>query len=95
MEVNVTRVESTDACEIFEMTCGKKSAIVSYSKRRGQITVCCKNASNRVWGGYGKFFWSFGEAISNYKTATMKAMITYAENAITEGKVIRPQFVGA
>jgi hypothetical protein len=45
------------------------------------VTVCCKNAANRAWGGLGKKFPTIENALTSYKSAAAKAIIAYAIEA--------------
>ena len=67
-----------------EATSGKTSATVSIF--RGEMShmgvqVICKNASHKCWRGFGKFFSDVNEALSNYKSSEMKAIINAAASA--------------
>ena len=48
------------------------------------IQVIYQNAANRAMRGQGKFFNSFNDAIENYKSTDLKAILRTAENIITE-----------
>jgi DNA-binding protein H-NS len=60
-------------------TAGKVSAYVGQYKNR-HVSVCCLNASNRAWGGMGRTFRTWDEALAAYKSAEMKAIIEAARD---------------
>lgn len=39
------------------------------------ISVCCKNAANRVWRGLGRSFETLEDARAGYKSNAMRAII--------------------
>ncbi len=59
------------------LTCGRVSATVGFPSYGG-VSVCCHNASNRVWGKSGRYFRSVAEALDAYRSPEMKAMIRAA-----------------
>ena len=62
------RVVGGSEYKYVEMTCGKHSALVLVaSGNLSYVRVIVKNASNRVWRGFGKQFKTSAEAIENYK----------------------------
>lgn len=76
MTILITKNDRQDGMRFFEATCGKVSAYVFTGK--SSVTVCCKNASHKCWKGLGKTFPNFEEAIANYKSQEMKAIIQAA-----------------
>lgn len=83
MEIRIDSHEKEGGRDYITMTCGKRSAYISYSKD-SYINVCCKNASHMVWRGAGKVFWNgWDEAVSAYKSAGMKAMINEAKRLLS------------
>jgi len=75
MDVIIIDNKQSATGSYFEAVCGKTSAYVWYGKFSGTINVCCKNASNRVWKGTGRTFWSIDDALAAYKSPEMKAII--------------------
>jgi len=64
---------------------GKHSAfVVIYGN--GQVGVTCHNASHRVFRRSGRMFDSIFQAISGYKSESMKSMIEAAYKAAQEGE---------
>jgi len=61
----------------IEATCGKTSAVVSFSDALG-VRVCCKNASAEVWSRFlgGRSFKTIEDAIAGYRSAAMKSILT-------------------
>lgn len=57
----------------YELSSGKRSAHIRVESDR--INVCVRNASHRVWRGFGRFFDSFAEAKDAYKSSAVKSMI--------------------
>ena len=66
---------TTGTYRYIRATTGKTSATVSFEIDGDSVRVCNHNAANKVWGGQGKLFSSIGEALNNYKSAAMKAII--------------------
>lgn len=62
-------------------SCGKKSAYVGQYQDRW-VSVCCLNASNAAWGGGGRTFQTWDEALEAYKSAEMKSIIEAARDLI-------------
>ena len=56
---------------------GSKSAFITVNKDNS-LQVCCKNASHRVWRGFGRYFSDVNEALGGYKSGDMKALIRMA-----------------
>jgi hypothetical protein len=57
----------------------KHSATITVCRgESGYIGVCVHNAANRVWRKFGKQFATAADAIANYKTPAIKAMIETA-----------------
>jgi DNA-binding protein H-NS len=84
MNVEITNVTKNENAKYVEMTCGKISALVcfhTFSNGKELISVVCKNASHKVWGGIGKQYRNIFEAVNGYKSESMKAMIRAAVTA--------------
>lgn len=62
-----------------EGTCGSVSASVWFGSEG--VRVICKNASHRVWRGWGRLFATVAEALDAYRKPEMKAIITAADQA--------------
>lgn len=78
METMITKTRTSEyGTKMFEITCGKTSAFVAI-EMDGRTNVCAYNASHRVWRGAGKMFRSVAEAMANYKSAEMRAIIETA-----------------
>ena len=80
MQVNITSAEKTENGKYFAVDCGKTSAHI-YISKAGYINVCCKNASHKVWKGFGRYFLTFQDALEGYKSPEMKAIISAASEA--------------
>lgn len=81
MTILITSHEvSEHGTHYIELTNGKKDCSVSFSSRG--VQVCCKNASHAAWGGFGRQFGSFADAVDGYKSSAMKAMIEVASDAV-------------
>jgi hypothetical protein len=76
MQVQINEIKTSGNGFFFNATCGKKTASVWIHKH--EINVVCQNASHKAWGGIGKFFPTKQEAIDNYKSSEMKAIIQTA-----------------
>jgi len=61
-----------------ELTSGKHSIALSASAGEVRVIVT-SNASHRAWRGLGKAFGSYAEAIANYKTPEVRAMLEEAQ----------------
>ena len=83
MDIMVTNHSNANGRISYEMTSGTKTAYVSSNAALGVVDVLCMNASHRAWRGMGRTFGSWTEAKAAYKSADMKAMIEYAEDAST------------
>lgn len=75
MDIQIIESSKTPNGTFFEASCGKTTAYVWFGAHSGTINVCCKNASNRVWKGNGRTFWSIEDALAAYKSPEMKAII--------------------
>lgn len=82
MDVMIVEEHRTESRVSFELSCGKKSAYVSYGLVYGDVDVCVNNASHRAWRGIGKCFASFTDAFNNYKSAEVRAMIEFLRDAV-------------
>jgi DNA-binding protein H-NS len=61
-----------------ELSSEKQSiSVLSVSGNHSYVNVTVNNASHKVWRGAGKVFGSIEDAISNYKSADVKAMLEY------------------
>lgn len=84
MEAQITEVIKDEHGVYVDAAAGKISATVAIFKGEMSnlgVQVTCKNASHRVWRGAGKFFSSINEALENYKSPEMKAIINAAASA--------------
>jgi ribosomal protein L31 len=61
--------------------CGKHSATVTVAPNYINIRVC--NAAHRAWKGMGKTFATVEQALANYRTAEIRAIIQAARDAAT------------
>lgn len=76
-QVTITDSKLTNHALYVEATCGTTSALIAIRAER--IQVICQNASHKVWRGAGKHFNSVAEAVANYKSPAMKAIIAAAD----------------
>lgn len=77
----LTKITKTATSHLVEITDGKKTMQVWASEYN--IMICqTSNASHKVWGGLGKSFQTFEQAIESYKSAFMKDSIAMAQQAI-------------
>lgn len=78
MNINIERVIRNEGYTGAEMSCGKHSLSVCFSKNAaGQYcNVIVNNASHRAFRMSGKFFKSVSEAVESYKQPEIKAMLT-------------------
>jgi DNA-binding protein H-NS len=81
MQVIITESKSFTHDSYITASCGKKTALVIIHRVSKRITVCCQNASHKVWRGAGRTFWSIEEALDAYKSSEMKAIISAAVEA--------------
>lgn len=78
METIINKATTTEyGTKMFEITCGKTSAFVAIEKD-GRTNVCAYNNSHKVWRGAGRMFRTVAEAVANYKSAEMRAIIETA-----------------
>jgi len=61
---------------MVELESGKHSACICISRQGVQVIV--QNAAHKCWRGMGKHFSSLEQALSAYKTETIRAMILEA-----------------
>jgi hypothetical protein len=62
-----------------ELESGKHSVVVVVCRgNQNYIGVVVQNAANRAWRGMGKEFATEQDAVNNYKTPAIKAMIAEA-----------------
>jgi ribosomal protein L31 len=59
--------------------CGKHSAMVTVAPNYINVRVC--NAAHRAWKGMGKTFATVEQALANYRTAEIRAIIEAARTA--------------
>lgn len=83
MEIAIDDKNESEYGIYISATCGKKSAFISVYND-GTLQVCCNNASHKAWGGLGKYFKDADDALNNYKSSEMKAMINAAVSEATE-----------
>lgn len=60
----------------LELECNKHRAGVLFGPNH--VSVCARNASNRAWGGLGRFFPNVEAARAAYKSSAMRSMIDAA-----------------
>jgi hypothetical protein len=73
----ITKNEKQENLHCLEITDGKKTVFIA--KTRWGVDVCqTSNASHRAWGGLGKRYASFEDAIKAYKSAFMRDAIELA-----------------
>lgn len=82
MTILTTNESRSETRLSLELACGKKAAYVGYNFRFGMVDVCVYNASHKVWGGMGRTFRSFSEALDAYKSPEVKAMIEHLQDAV-------------
>ena len=86
MNTIITNTSKSETSIYLELTCGKTSAVVGFSKYG--VNVCCQNAAHRAWRKLGKRFTNVEVALANYKSPEMKAIIEaaadYAKTASTD-----------
>lgn len=46
------------------------------------LNVLCKNASNRVWRGFGNWFTTWEQALDHYKSAAAITAINHAREVL-------------
>ena len=78
MQAIITEAKSFTHDTYITATCGSKTALVTIHRVTKRITVCCQNASHKVWRGAGRTFWSIEDALAAYKSPEMKAIINRA-----------------
>lgn len=76
--VMITETKLTNSGLYVNATCGKVSALVAIN--HFEIRVIVQNASHKVWRGQGKGFRTAAEAVANYKSAELKAIISAAND---------------
>ena len=84
MIVNEIKKTLTDNYTHFTLGAGKKEAYIAYNHNINQLQVIGLNASHKAFMGHGKYFSTFKEALSNYKSQEMIAMINYVRKFILE-----------
>lgn len=67
-----------------ELTAGKHSIAVSASAQ--EVRVILNNASHRAFGGMGRGFNSWAEAIEGYRTPAVRAMLVEAQRLDAEDR---------
>jgi len=65
---------------IIKMICGKQQATIYQGP--SYINVTCENASHKAWRGMGKVFTSWEDAKAAYKSASMRNMISLAQETL-------------
>lgn len=76
MDMQITSTMKTVNGFYFTATCNKVSAMVSIHGYG--VQVICQNAAHKAWRGAGKFFQTSAEALANYRSGEMKAIIQAA-----------------
>lgn len=76
MQVQITETYKTTLATYISASCGKTNATVGIEQ--DGVSVCCNNAAHRTWRKFGKRFASISDAINNYRSAEMKAIIEAA-----------------
>ena len=54
-----------------------KKAVINVSIRKGSVDVVYENAAHRAWRGPGRSFENIADALNNYKSSEMKAILQY------------------
>ena len=68
-------IGDTEYC-YTELSTDKKSILVTVAKGSdAHVRVVVQNAAHRVWRGAGKRFATLADAIANYKSDDVKAML--------------------
>lgn len=75
MQVLETMKTIEDNYTYITLSCGNKEAYFAYNHEINQLQIICMNASHKAFRGHGKFFNTFDDALKNYKSSEMKAMI--------------------
>jgi hypothetical protein len=71
-----TKVTDAGTYRRFEVQTTRRHVVVTvFSGFTSYIRVLVPNASNRAWGGMGRQFWSFEEAIEAYKTEEIRSSL--------------------
>jgi hypothetical protein len=76
MNVQITETLKGQHGFYVTATCGKTSAMVAIHS--DHVQVICQNAAHKVWRGAGKFFPNAVDALANYRSSEMKAIIQSA-----------------
>lgn len=73
----IERDYSTEYGRYIELHTDGMSISVNF-ENSGGVRICVKNASHRVWRGFGKHFDTVEAALENYKSAKAKTLIRAA-----------------
>ena len=76
--IEIQNVTKSEHGTYFNCKACKKSVYVSVTE--WNINVCVSNASHQAWGGSGRFFQTFDEAIKAYKSEEMKELLREVSN---------------
>ena len=82
MHVTELKNIKTDNYTHLTLRAGKKEAYIAYNHNIKQLQVIGLNAAHKAFMGQGKYFSNFSDALQNYKSTEMKAMINAAEQHI-------------
>lgn len=76
--VQILKVTKSEYGTYFNCLAGKKSVYISVTEH--SINVCVSNASHKAWGGSGRFFRTFEEAVKAYKSEDVKEILLEVSN---------------
>lgn len=88
MEILITSKTENAGTTYVEVACGAKAAHVSINRERREVWVCAKNASHKVWRGFGRRFETVAQALAAYKSGEMQAMIRAAADLCQEVEAV-------
>ena len=78
--MNVMITDRDESINYIEMTCGKKTvSVVKYNYGQVKVVVLCNTSFRTNQLGYGKMFSNFQQAIDNYKSKEVKAILEAAK----------------
>ena len=76
MQIEITESSKGENGFYVQASCNKVTAFVAI--HTWGVQVCCQNSAHKVWRGAGKFFKNAAEALDNYRSGEMKAIINAA-----------------
>lgn len=83
MDIQILSTDSTEYTDSVTLTVGRHTYYVGFGKKWPEVNVLQCNASHRAYRKLGKYFRTWEQAISAYKSSEARTAIETAREWIT------------